>query len=80
MSGTNILKRAKLQLRTTNAQDDLQSKNKEKIHKVQKVNHSNCCLTIHKIAEEAGISKTVCDEFLTEHASCCSQICAMPAK
>jgi len=67
MSGTNILKRGELQLRTMNRQDDLQSKNEEKIQKVQKVIHSNCCLTIHKVAEEAGISKTICDEILTEN-------------
>jgi hypothetical protein len=52
-----------------NAQDDLQSKNEENIQKVQKVNHSNCCLTVHNIAEEAGISKTICDEILTENLS-----------
>ena len=52
MSATNVLKRAELQLRTLNVQEDLQSKNEEKIHKV---------------AEEAGISKTICDEVLTEN-------------
>jgi len=67
MSGTNILKRAKLQLRTMNVQNDLQSKNEEKIQKVQKVAHSNCCLTVHKVAEEARISKPICDEILTEN-------------
>jgi len=67
MSATNVLKRAELQLRTLNVQEDLQSKNEEKIHKVQKVIHSNHCLTIHKVAEEAGISKTICDEVLTEN-------------
>jgi hypothetical protein len=50
-----------------NVQDDLQSKNEEKIQKVQKVTHSKCCLTIHKVAEKAGISKTICDEILTEN-------------
>ena len=67
MSGTNILKRAELQLRTMNVQDDLQSKSEEKIQEVQKVIHSNCCLTIHKAAQEAGISKTICDKILTEN-------------
>jgi hypothetical protein len=67
MRAKNVLKRAELQLRTRNVQDDLQSKNEEKIHRVQKVIHSNCCLTIHKVAEEDGISKTICDEVLTEN-------------
>jgi len=35
MSGTNVLKRAELQLRTMNVQDDLQSKKEEKIKKFQ---------------------------------------------
>jgi predicted transcriptional regulator len=58
VSGTNILKRAKLQLSTMNIQEDLQLKNEENIQKVQKVTHSNC-FTVHKVAEEARISKTV---------------------
>jgi hypothetical protein len=67
MSGTHVLKRPKLQLRTVNVHNDLQSKNEEKIQKAQKVTHSNCCLTVHKLAEEAKISKINCDEILTEN-------------
>jgi capsid protein len=34
------------------------SKYDENIQQVQKVIHSNCHLTIHEVAEEAGISKS----------------------
>jgi hypothetical protein len=34
---------------------------------VWKIIDSNCCLTIHEGAEEAGISKTTCYEILTEN-------------
>jgi len=63
----NILKKAKLQMRTMNIQDDLQSKNEEKFQKIQKVIHSNCCLIVHKVEEEAEILKNICDEILTEN-------------
>jgi response regulator of citrate/malate metabolism len=43
------------------------SKNEEIIQKVQKVIHSNHCLTVREVAEEAGISKTTCHEILTEN-------------
>ena len=29
--------------------------------------HSSCHLTVHEVAEEAGISKTICHEILTEN-------------
>jgi hypothetical protein len=29
--------------------------------------HSNCCLTIYKVAEEARILKSICQEILTEN-------------
>ena len=43
------------------------SKSKENIQKVHKVIHSNRCLTIHEVVEEAGISKTMCHEIPTEN-------------
>jgi response regulator of citrate/malate metabolism len=41
------------------------SNNEENIQKVRKVIRSNCHLTIHEVAEEAGISKATCHEILT---------------
>jgi len=52
-------------LRTVNIQDDHQHKKiKKTSKKVQKVIHF---LTICEVAEEAGISKTMCHEILTEN-------------
>jgi len=66
MSGTYVLKRAELQLRTMNVQDDLQhKKNDENIQKVRKVIRSNCRLTVREVAEEDGISKATCHKILT---------------
>jgi DNA-directed RNA polymerase specialized sigma subunit len=51
-----------------NVQDDLQhQKNEENIQKVWKVIGSNRHLTIHELEEEAGISKTMYHEILTEN-------------
>jgi hypothetical protein len=51
-------------------QDDLQHKrNEENIQKVRKVNRSSHRVTVCEIAEEAGISKTMCHEIRTENLS-----------
>ena len=63
-----MLKRAELQLRTLNIQDNLnKKKNEEIIQKVQQVINSNHGLTICEVAEDAGISKTTFHDILTEN-------------
>jgi len=65
MSGTRVSKGVQLQLRTVNIQDDHQHKKMKKTSKkVRKLIHF---LTIREVAEEAGISKTMCHEILTEN-------------
>ena len=67
MSGTNIFKRAELQLRTVTVQNNLQhqkmKKTSEKVRKVIRSNH----LTVREVEEEVGISKTTYRELITEN-------------
>jgi hypothetical protein len=51
MSGTNVLKRTELELRTMSIQDGRPStsKNEENNQRVLKVIHSNCHMTIHEV-------------------------------
>jgi hypothetical protein len=68
MQWYKLFKEGQLQLRTMNVQDNLQHKKMKKTsQKVWKVICSNCCLTVHEVAETAGISKTTCDEILTKN-------------
>ena len=68
MSGTNVLKRVKLQLRTNKCSGrPSASKNEENIQKVWKMICSSRRLTVREVAKEAGISKTMCHEILTEN-------------
>jgi len=63
MNSTNGIERAELQLRAVDVQGGLQ-KMKETVRKVFRSNHR---LTVHVVAEEAGISKSTCHEILTEN-------------
>jgi hypothetical protein len=68
VSCTNVLKRAKLQLRTNeHSGRPSASKIEENIQKVWKVICSSRRLTVHKVAEGAVISKITCHVILTEN-------------
>jgi hypothetical protein len=64
MSGTNVLKRAELYLRTVRMTFSIKKLRK---HKVRKVICSNYCFNICEVTEEVGISITTCYEILTEN-------------
>jgi response regulator of citrate/malate metabolism len=68
VSGTNVLKRVELQLRTNERSGrPSASINEENIQKVRKVIRSSHRLTVREVAEEAKISKSTCHEILTDN-------------
>ena len=56
VNGTDVTKRAELQLRTINVHDELQTSNSEEnIQNVWKVIRSNRRLGVREVAEEGGL-------------------------
>jgi response regulator of citrate/malate metabolism len=58
---------AKLRLKMTHVLDDLSRQRWPTFEKVREVIHSDRCLTVQEVADELGISKTLCHEILTEN-------------
>jgi hypothetical protein len=68
MSGTNVLKRGQTSVANSECSGQTStSKCEENIQKLWKVIRSNGCLTVCEVAEEAGVSKTMCHMILTEN-------------